>query len=171
MCRGGARNFCLGVQKFKGVWMAAGPPSAPWQSQSIYRTTRPPSPLSMRTWITRFPLISLHLFRKRSLINELLAIQPSVSKHWREHKALTQTSGLASSFLHPPPDRWCVALRRQYHGVIQHIGKFCVAPWNPKIQRRYRRHEYDAVKNYSFLQPIKSILYPEGDNIHKCTRQ
>jgi len=30
---------------------------------------------------------------------------PSVSKHWREPKALTPTSGLtSSSFLHPPPD-------------------------------------------------------------------
>jgi len=28
--------------------------------------------------------------------------QPSVSIQWREHKALTVTSGLASSFLHPP---------------------------------------------------------------------
>jgi len=33
--------------------------------------------------------------------------QPSVSKHRREHKALTLTSGLTSSFLHPQPDfRW-----------------------------------------------------------------
>jgi len=32
--------------------------------------------------------------------------QASVSKHWREHKALTLTSRLGSSFLHPPPDSW-----------------------------------------------------------------
>ena len=32
--------------------------------------------------------------------------QPSVSKHWRKHKAITLTSGLASSFLHPQPDSW-----------------------------------------------------------------
>ena len=32
--------------------------------------------------------------------------QPSRRKHWREHKALTLTSVLASCFLHPPPDSW-----------------------------------------------------------------
>ena len=30
--------------------------------------------------------------------------QPTVSKHWRKHKALTTTSDLASKFFHPPPD-------------------------------------------------------------------
>ena len=30
----------------------------------------------------------------------------SVSKNWRQHKALTLTSGLASSFLHLPQDYW-----------------------------------------------------------------
>jgi len=52
----------------------------------------------------------------------LLATQPSVSKQWREHKALTLTSGLASSFLHPSLNSWwkghcCLyaTLRRQYH--------------------------------------------------------
>jgi len=34
----------------------------------------------------------------------LPATQPSVSKHWREHKALTLTSSLASSFPYPPPE-------------------------------------------------------------------
>jgi len=32
--------------------------------------------------------------------------QPIVLKHWKKHKALTPTSGLASTFLHPPPDSW-----------------------------------------------------------------
>ena len=31
-------------------------------------------------------------------------IQATELKHQRDLKALTQTSGLASSFLHPPPD-------------------------------------------------------------------
>ena len=32
--------------------------------------------------------------------------QPAVSNHWRKLKALTQTSGLASSVLRPPLDSW-----------------------------------------------------------------
>jgi len=32
--------------------------------------------------------------------------QPSVWKHWREHKALTLTSGLDSSCLYPPLESW-----------------------------------------------------------------
>jgi len=35
-----------------------------------------------------------------------LSTQLLVSKHWREHKALTPTSGLASSYLHSQPDSW-----------------------------------------------------------------
>jgi len=34
----------------------------------------------------------------------LPVIQPTVSKHWRKHNALIQTTGLASSILHPPQD-------------------------------------------------------------------
>jgi len=40
------------------------------------------------------------------LTGRISITQPSVSKHWREHKAITLTSGLASSFLHPQPDFW-----------------------------------------------------------------
>ena len=36
----------------------------------------------------------------------LHATQPSVSKHWRKHKALTPTCGLTSSFLDLPMDSW-----------------------------------------------------------------
>jgi len=36
----------------------------------------------------------------------LPATQPSVSKHWREHKALTITSSLTWSILHPPLNTW-----------------------------------------------------------------
>ena len=32
--------------------------------------------------------------------------QPTVSKHRGKHKSLTPTSGLTSSFLHPPPASW-----------------------------------------------------------------
>ena len=32
--------------------------------------------------------------------------QLTVSKHWRNLSPLTLTSGLTSSFLHPPPDSW-----------------------------------------------------------------
>jgi len=42
--------------------------------------------------------------------------QPSVSKHWQEHKARNLASGLASSFFHPPPVSWwkqsCAACAR-----------------------------------------------------------
>ena len=36
----------------------------------------------------------------------LWAACPSAWKHWRKHKSVKPTSGLASSFLHPPPDSW-----------------------------------------------------------------
>ena len=39
-------------------------------------------------------------------LHVLPATQPPVSKPWREHKALTITSGLALSFLHPQPYFW-----------------------------------------------------------------
>ena len=57
----------------------------------------------------------LHLFQKDALgisgrdcyrLNALPIVQPTVSKHRRKLKAQTETSGLASSFLHPPPDSW-----------------------------------------------------------------
>jgi len=35
--------------------------------------------------------------------------QPTVSNHWRKLKALTPTSGLALSFLHPPTDSWIMS--------------------------------------------------------------
>jgi len=37
--------------------------------------------------------------------NVLSAAQPTVSEHWRKHKAMTTTSGPASSVLQPPSDR------------------------------------------------------------------
>jgi len=48
----------------------------------------------------------------------LTTTRPSVSKHWRKHKALMITSGLVSSFLHThhwAPDGRCVALWCQCH--------------------------------------------------------
>ena len=36
----------------------------------------------------------------------LSVTQPSVSKHWKQRIALTLTSGLASSVLHPPLESW-----------------------------------------------------------------
>jgi len=57
----------------------------------------------------------LHLFQKDALgisgrdcyrLNALPVVQPTVSKQRRKLKALTKTSGLASSFLHPPLDSW-----------------------------------------------------------------
>jgi len=44
------------------------------------------------------------------------ATQPSVSNHWREHIALTLTSVLTSSFLHPPPDSWWKGRSSLYTG-------------------------------------------------------
>ena len=41
-------------------------------------------------------------------LDVLPSTQPLVSKHWREHKALTLTGSLASSSLHPEPDSWWV---------------------------------------------------------------
>jgi len=59
---------------------------------------------SSLTWSEREPL---------NLVEQVLygldvppVTQPSVSKHWREHIALTSISGQTSSFLHPPPDSW-----------------------------------------------------------------
>jgi len=53
------------------------------------------------------PQVVLHLFQKRTSGFLWLGcppvIQPSLSKHWWKRKALTLTSSLASSFLHPPP--------------------------------------------------------------------
>jgi len=42
----------------------------------------------------------------REVLYVIPATQPSVSKHWREHKALTLTSSLEPSFLQPQPDSW-----------------------------------------------------------------
>ena len=40
-------------------------------------------------------------------LDVLLVTQPSVLKHWKEHKALTLNSGLMiSSSLHPTLDSW-----------------------------------------------------------------
>jgi len=52
----------------------------------------------------------------------LLVTQPSVSKHWTVHKALTLTSGLASSFLYQHADsdrRATAALQCQYHSIYR----------------------------------------------------
>ena len=63
----------------------------------------PAGPLSLRVleenlwWLVEWCFYGL---------NVLPATQPSVLGHWREHKALTLTSRLASSFLHSPLDFW-----------------------------------------------------------------
>jgi len=47
----------------------------------------------------------------------LPATQPSMSKQWRDHKALTSAGGLtSSSFLHPQPDCWWKAHCSLYDG-------------------------------------------------------
>ena len=66
----------------------------------------------------------LHLIRNRISgmwprffygLDVLPVMLPTVSEHRREHTALTSTSRLASTFLHPPPDSWwkrrCFLLR------------------------------------------------------------
>ena len=70
-----------------------------------------------RTWISRFSLgcssptssgsEPLEICERDFYGPDVLpASQPSASKHWREHKALIPTSGLASYFLRSPPDSW-----------------------------------------------------------------
>ena len=59
-------------------------------------------------------VLLLHLFQKRTsgdswhgVFMGQVSCQPTImSKHRRQHSALTLASGLASSFLHPPPDFW-----------------------------------------------------------------
>jgi len=66
------------------------------------------------TWVSRFLLGSLcctgsgkePLERVFHRPDDLPGTEPSVSKYRVEYKALTLTSGLTSSFLHPQPDSW-----------------------------------------------------------------
>jgi len=67
------------------------------------------------TWVTWLSLGSsstcleenLWGFMEWVVIGHVLsASQPSVLKHWREHKVMTVTSGLALSFLHLQPGFW-----------------------------------------------------------------
>jgi len=51
-------------------------------------------------------------------------IQPSVLKHWREHKALTLTSGLASSVLHSEPGSWWKRRCFLYAGSSTQVPNF-----------------------------------------------
>jgi len=48
--------------------------------------------------------------------------QPSVSKHWRKHKAPTLISGRASSFLHPQLHCWWIGCCSFYISSPMPIG-------------------------------------------------
>jgi len=63
--------------------------------------------------------------------------QPTASKHWRKHKAITSTSGLTTFFLHPPlcVARFKLPFWRQYQYYRPLIGsdiwpiKQCYCQW------------------------------------------
>ena len=97
-----------------------------------------------RTWVSQFALASSFSTcsgRDRRGISRtgfhgpgiLPSTHPSVSKHWREHKALTLISGLASSFLQGPRranlHKWRLAQSPScdcgQHQTMNHIVNMC----------------------------------------------
>jgi len=97
--------------------------------------------------------------------------QPSVSKHWREHKALILTSGLASSFFihNRTPDRrsvapFMLALRCQYHVAnYQHIYKYSVITSSSAIAERQRDTLSQLNAAFSCCTTVRKITFGYKD--------
>ena len=81
--------------------------------------------------------------------------QPTVSKHWRKHRTLTQPSGLALSLLHLPPDSlrilWASLRLCQLTDASTKLCHYLVCFLSPKF-----RYNFD--ENVDYKQSLTTTV-------------
>ena len=100
-----------------------------------------------------------------------LCTQPTVSKHWRIHKALTPTNGLASSFLHPPPDFWQQGHCYLYVHFHMHVPKLRTMLYHlkAKLKEAYLSIQIGFLYlYYELLISRRTGMAPVNKGSHSC---